>query len=140
MDNIVFKKIWQDENLIELKISGTSEFVSVYQHCYIEDNDLIEIARKMHNFINDYNKEYYFEFGNKSYNYTPAFSMRILPADITGHIKIETDFEIADNDSHLHRCCFYINSQLGLIDDLGKSIENLIFENVGVEISLNDVK
>ena len=34
MDNIIFEKIWQDNELIELKISAKSEFVSASQCVY----------------------------------------------------------------------------------------------------------
>lgn len=53
------------------------------------------------------------EFGKKEGNYTPAFSMCMSPADMSGHVKIEVDIEIADHDTRSHRCCFYVKSELG---------------------------
>lgn len=114
MDNIIFEKVWQDESLIELKISASSEFVSAYQSCYIHDK-----------------KSCYLEFGKKEGNYTPAFTMCIMPADMSGYVKIEVDIEIADNDTRSHRCCFYIKSELGLIEQLGKNLKKLIIEQDG---------
>lgn len=35
------------------------------------------------------------ELGKKEGNYTPAFSMCMMPADMSGHVKIEVDIEIA---------------------------------------------
>lgn len=136
MDNIIFKKIWQDDSLIELKISAESKFVSAYQSCYVQDKKLEEIAVKICNFVGNYNEACYLEFGNKEGNYTPAFSMCILPADISGHIKIEVDIEVADNDTRSHRCCFYVNSELGLIERLGMALKNLITEQDECEVSL----
>lgn len=136
MDNIIFEKIWQDENLIELKISANSEFVSAYQRCYIQDNILAEIVEKICNYVGNYNENCYLEFGKKEGNYTPAFSMCILPADMSGHVKIEVDIEIADNDTRSHRCCFYVNSELGLIEKLGMALKKLIIEQEGCEVSL----
>ena len=77
------------------------------------------------------------EFGKKEGNYTPAFSMCILPADISGHVKIEVDIEIADNDMRAHRSCFYVKSELGLIEQLGMSMKKLIIEPDGYEVSLH---
>lgn len=125
MDNIIFEKIWQDDNLIELKISANSEFVSVYQSCYIQDKKLEEIAEKICDFVGNYNESCYLEFGKKEGNYTPAFSMCMLPADMSGHVKIEVDIEIADNDTRSHRCCFYVKSELGLIEQLGINLKQL---------------
>ena len=53
-----------------------------------------------------------------------------------GHVKIEVDVEIADNETRSHRCCFFVNSELGLVEQLGKSLEKLISGLEGVEISL----
>lgn len=137
MDNIIFKKVWQDDNLIELKISANSEFASAYQNCYIQDKKLEEIAEILCSFVENHNKACYLEFGKKEGNYTPAFSMCMLPADISGHVKIEVDIEIADNDTRSHRCCFYVKSELGLIERLGMALKKLIIEPDGYEVSLH---
>lgn len=63
--------------------------------------------------------------------------MCILPADISGHVKIEVDIEIADNETRSHRCCFYVKSELGLIEQLRLSLKNLITESDGSEVSLS---
>lgn len=136
MDNITFEKIWQDESLIELKICASSEFVSAYQNCYIQDKSLEQIADKICYFVENNEESCYLEFGKKEGNYTPAFSMCLLPADMLGHVKIEVDIEIADNDMRSHRCCFYVNSELGLIEQLGISLKSLIIEQEGIKIFL----
>lgn len=67
-DNIIFEKVWQDDSLIELKISANSEFVSAYQSCYIQDKELIEIAKMICGFVGNYNESCYLEFGKKEGN------------------------------------------------------------------------
>lgn len=136
MDNIVFEKVWQDENLIELKISAISEFVSAYQSCYIQDKVLNEISEKMCKYVDNVQETCYLEFGKKEGNYTPAFSMSILPAEMSGHTKIEVDIEVADNDTRCHRCCFYVKSEIGLIERLGINLKKLVTEAEGSIISL----
>ena len=98
MDTIVFEKVWQDKELLELKISARSEFVTAYQKCYIQDTALEEIAEKICDYMKDYKQSCYLEFGHKSGNYSPEFSMCLMAADNAGHVKIEVDIEIADND------------------------------------------
>lgn len=137
MDNIIFEKIWQDDNLIELKISANSEFASAYQNCYIQDKKLEDIAEAILSFVGNNTEACYLEFGKKEGNYTPAFSMCMLPVDIFGHIKIEVDIEIADNDTRSHRCCFYVKSELGLIERLGRNIRKMTNESNGYEVSLH---
>lgn len=84
-----------------------------------------------------YNEPCYLEFGKKEGNYPPAFSMCLIPADNSGHVKIEVDMEIADNDTRAHRCCFYVNSELGLVEQLGKSLKRMAAGAVGDSVSLH---
>ena len=37
MDNIIFERIWKDSNIIELKVMASSEYINVFQNCYVED-------------------------------------------------------------------------------------------------------
>ena len=136
-DNIIFEKNWEDDNLIELKITGVSKYVSAFQSCYVENNFLEDISVIISNYILNYHEECYLEFGKKEENYTPAFSMKLLPADNLGHVKIEVDMEIADNCIRAHRCCFYVNSELGQVEKLGKELSTLAYRKIGTMIMLN---
>lgn len=136
MDNIFFEKVWQDDNLLELKISASAEFVSAYQKCYIQDTDLEKIAERICKYPNNYRESCYLEFGKKEGKHTPAFSMCILPASVSGHVKIEVDLEIDDNDTRAHRCCFYVNCELGLVENLGHSLKRLVMSDLGEKVAL----
>ena len=127
-DKLVFEKIYQDDSLLELKISAKSENVSAYQNCYIQDTELSAISEKIYKYVDNYQEACYLEFGHKEGNYTPAFSMKLLPADVHGHVKIEVDIEIDDNDTRSHRCCFYVNSELGLVEQMGKTLKRIAEE------------
>lgn len=135
-DNIIFQKIWQDEGLIELKITAIGEYVRACQNCYVEKLFLEGLAGDFQKYMSHYDKGYYIEFGKKEGNFTPSFSMEFLPADYHGHVKIEVDVEIADNDSRAHRCLFYINSELGTIEELGKSLSQLPDKEPGAMCAL----
>ena len=58
------------------------------------------------------------------------------PIDNHGHVKIEVDMEIADNDRRAHRCCFYVSCELGQIERFGQSLVSLISEDEEVKVSL----
>ncbi len=62
--------------------------------------------------------------------------MCIMPADLSGHVQIEVDIEIADNDTRSHRCCFYIETELGLLEQLGIALKGLTIGQDGIQISL----
>ena len=136
MDNIIFEIIWKDSNIMELKVTASSEYINVFQNCYVEDVLLEDAADKIHNYIKNFNEACYLEFGNKTGNYTPAFSLNILPCDNYGHVKIEVDIEIADNDKRAHRCCFYVNCELGQLERFGQSLISLISDDEGSKVSL----
>lgn len=137
MDNIIMKKLWHEENCVELKIYAECEFVKAYQNCYIQDDMLVELAEKLLDYTKEYNKSCYLEFGKKEGNYTPTFSMCLLPADMSGHVKIEVDIEIEDNSMRAHRCSFYVNSELGLVEQFGKGLKALAAKPIGEKVSLS---
>lgn len=68
---------------------------------------LKDTSDKICDYIYDHSKPCYVELGKKSGNFTPAFSMCILPAEKSGHMKIEVDIEIADNDMRNVINCVY---------------------------------
>ena len=136
MDNIIFERLWKDSNIIELKVMASSEYSNVFQSCYVEDVLLENAADKINNYIENPDEVCYLEFGNKTGYYTPAFSLSILPSDNHGHVKIEVDMEIADNDRRAHRCCFYVSCELGQIERFGQSLVSLISEDEEVKVSL----
>ena len=138
-NNLIFEKIWKDGDLIELKITAISEYVNAFQNCYVENSFLEEASVIISEYIKNYNKECYIEFGKKEGNFTPAFSMKFLSADIRGHVKIEVDLEISDSDERVHRCCFYVNSELGLIEKWGKDLSVLGDKEIGDISNLNNV-
>lgn len=136
MDNIIIEKTWRDSDLVELKIIAKSEYVKANQNCYVEAEAIIKISDKIETYIKNHKVECYLEFGNKTGNFTPAFSLTILPSQTSGHVKVEVDIEIADNDKRAHRCCFYVNCELGQIERFGKALRSIVTEEEKTVISL----
>lgn len=48
--------------------------------------------------------------------------MKFLPSNRCGHVIIEVDLEISDNSTRDHRCCFYVEGELGMIERLGHEL------------------
>ena len=137
MDNIVINKIWQENDLLELKIMCQSQFVTAYQTCYIQTQILNKTSDQISNCTKYLKSDCYFEFGKKNGNYTPAFSMEITEINTTGHVQIEVDLEVPDNNSRRHRCCFYVMSELGSLERFGENLKGLIDADIGEEVILN---
>ncbi len=136
MNNIIFEKVWQDDDLIELKILAVSEFVTAYQKCYIQQIDLEEASKKIVKYSKEFTENQYLALGNMEGNYTPAFAMNLLKADLSGHLKIEVDIEVADIDNRSHRCRYFVESELGAIERLGIDLMKLASADVGFKVSL----
>lgn len=102
----------------------------------IQDSDLREISRKIIGFTKTKSEDCYIELGEKEGNYTPAFSIKFEEVDVKGHFKIEVDIEIADIDTRLHRCCFYVEGELGALERLGLKLNELISAHLDTKVEL----
>lgn len=123
MNKIDIKNIWQDNNMIQMYILVSSEYISVNQTCYIDKNKLQDKGKIILNYIDEQiNKKLYIEFGNKKGNYTPAFSMDIMSIDKLGHYNIEFDMEIDDNSERKHRCIFFIKLDYIQVQNLANGL------------------
>jgi len=136
LENIILKKIWEDETMIELKITVISKYVTSYQLCYVNEIEIQEMVTKIKEYIEDFTKDVYIQFGEKDGNYTPAYSMNFLSADSHGHVNIEVDVEIDDVEDRSHRCKYFVQSELGAIERFGEKSLRLYEAEVGTSISM----
>lgn len=125
MDNIIINKCWQEDELIELHVVAKSKYVTVNQNCYISVENIIINSELLDKYVHSYNEEIYIEFGKKEGNYTPAFSLKLFPMNSNGHLTIEVDLEIDDNNSRCHRCIFFIDAELGAIERFAKKLSRI---------------
>lgn len=139
MDDIIFKKILHDDKLIEIDIIAKSEYASAKQSCYIDSENLCDYSTALQNYTLNSEHECYVQFGEKEGACTPAFSMKIIRADKCGHVKVEVDVEIEDNETRSHRCCFYVNSDIGSIGRFGIRIGKLAEAPIGTTVALNKI-
>ena len=137
MDNIRIKKIYEDTELVELKISAEARFIKAFQYCYVQADDLKRFSNDLLSYADNWRQECYVELGCKQGNYTPACSFTFLPADKSGRLQIEVDLEIDDNPERGHRCVFYVESELGLVQSFGRALNDLGKKAIEFEIVLN---
>lgn len=125
MDNIIISKLWQDDDLIELYVIAKSKYVTINQSCYVSIEDIIKNSELIEKYVKNSDNEMYIEFGNKKGNYTPAFSLKLFPMDSHGHLIIEADLEIDDNNTRCHRCIFFVEAELGSIEHFAKELSKI---------------
>ena len=59
--------------------------------------------------------------------------------DRLGHILIEVYMELDDGGSYsTHNCCFYLNTEMGLLERFCNKLPKLKQEPLGIEVILNE--
>lgn len=81
----------------------------------------------------------YWGNGEKVGGYTPYLSLRFSCRDKLGHITIEVYMEIDDGGSpDKHNCCFYVDTEIGLLQKFGKDLERINTPVLEIKVSLFD--
>jgi hypothetical protein len=138
MDNIIIKKIYTEDNLLQIRINSYSQYISIWQDCIVDTIQYYNNLDLMLNFLKNKSEKCYVEFGHKTGNYTPAFSMNINKLDNLGHYVIELDMEICDNINREHRCMFNIKTEYGQLENFIKKLKSIDTIPVEYKVSLDD--
>ncbi len=135
MDNIILKKIWQEDDLIEIELSIDSEFVEAKANYYVATNSVLDCQRIIFEFINNNSKECNLEFGKMGEGNVPCFNLN-LSQDRTGHVLIDAFFELDDGSTPKHQCSCYIKTEIGLLAKFADKIKFLADLPLDTRISL----
>lgn len=135
-DNIIFKKLWQENTLILLNVIAQSKFVVVNHNYYIDEQVLISCGKKLTSFTDDGCKKVYIQFGEKDQKYVPAFSLEVERLDDCGHLNIEVDMQIENDMTKDYRCVYAIHGELGTLYSFGQKLNQLVNAQVGFECAL----
>ena len=137
-DNIIFQKIWQDDDVIELKVNFSSSVATVTSKLYVSDSLIDELIAQIMQFLDGNIDEGLWateERGNAS---TACVSLRFFRKDKLGHIVIEVFAEIDDGGDYVeHNCCFFVGTENGLLMNFCKNLAGLKRNPVGYKIQLN---
>ena len=137
-DNIIFSKIWQDDCLIELQVTCTSSVASVISSIYVSDYSIDELICKIKHFLYGKDETSLWASGDKGDGTIACVSLRFLNKDTLGHIAVEVFAEIDDGGSYAeHNCCFFVNTEYGLLMNFCDRLVQLKERPVGYEIQLN---
>lgn len=137
-NNTIFEKIWEDVYMAEYEITCTAKLIFIKQFVYIQSDDMKMIADRISDFIKYPRKSQYIQIGEKTGRYNSAFSMEFISADNRGHVLVEFDLEIDDNEERKHRASFYVKSELGLVERFGKRLLALASKEIGNKVELMD--
>jgi len=144
MDNIVFKKIWNDSGeidsnsnfLFEVKLTCANENISVSEIYYMWNDCAKKIAEAIKKVIKS-QKEQIVDFTEKKENTITGYSLKIEPPDVHGHIVIFVEMGIGNDCKKEHYSKFIVETELGLLEQFGNKVEKMAELNIDEEIKLN---
>ncbi len=140
MDKLYFKRIWEDQDFFELEIKAETQIICSSVNTYTMNESIDELSEKLEIFLSLNKDHVFWENGTKGNDFTPYISLSICKKDDYGHILIEVYMELDDGgDLSRHNCCFYVETEIGLLDNFRRSLKFLKEPGVGNCIVLNDV-
>ena len=139
-DNIIFRKVWEDDCLTELRVTCTSSAASVISNIYVSDDSINELICKIRQFLcskdNDETSSWT-SIGSEDGS-VACVSLRFLKKDTLGHIAVEVFADIDDGGSRAeHHSCFFVNTEYGLLMSFCNRLVQLKENPAGYEIQLN---
>lgn len=144
MDNIVFKKIWNDSGeidtnsnfLFEVKLTCTNENIMVSEIYYMWNDRDKKIAEAIKKVINK-QKEQIIDFTEKKKNTITGYSLKIAPPDAHGHVFIFVEMGIGNDCKNEHYSKFIVETEIGLLENFGNKVEKMAELGLDEEITLN---
>ena len=138
MDFLSLERIWEDEDFFEIEIIAKSRLICASVRSYTTDKLMLELALRLSAFPQNSDERFIWENGRKGDDSTPFISLEFWCADKLGHITIEVYMEIDDGGLYSkHNCCFFVETEIGLLNNFGKSLRSLNESGIGKKIILN---
>lgn len=137
IDNIIMEKVWEDEDFFEVSIKCLNKKISAITEIYVT-NELVNGLYEKINSILQFQKEtVIWKSGMRGNDSTSCVEFNITMKDACGHVIIEVYMEINDGgDLDKHHCCFYVNTEIGMLDKFNNQLISLKERGIGRKISL----
>jgi len=138
VDNISIKRVWEDLDLFEIEVIAQSELICSRVKSYTTEESINELASLMSSFPQKTDDRCIWENGVRGDNSTPFVSLEFWCEDKLGHVIVEVYMEINDGASYSkHNCCFFVKTEIGLLNSFGRSLPLLNQGGIGKEIKLH---
>ncbi len=138
-DYIDIQKLWYDNELAQLLVVCASATITASTVIYVTDDLIDELIVQIEQFINGQIPEGNWANEDKGDKSSLCVSLRFLHKDRLGHILIEVYMELDDGGNYSsHNCCFYINTEIGLLTSFCEKLPQLKLKASGTRVVLND--
>ena len=139
-DNIIFSKIWEDNDVIKLKVVCSSSVATITSQIFVSQALIDELICQIKQFLNGNIEEGLWANEDKGNDSTACVSLRFFNKDKLGHIIIEVFAELDDGGNFTeHNCCFFVGTEYGLLMNFCEKLVCLKNHPAGCEIRLNEV-
>ena len=136
MNNIIFKRIWQDEDFYEIEVQAQNKVISASANFYVVDEDLARLSKELTDFPFGSNKEIVWELPNIEGS-PRELSLRIFLKDKLGHVKIEIYMVLKNYDEpERYNCFFSVSTEIGVLNRFGQRLIGLNKPVIGKSVSM----
>jgi hypothetical protein len=140
MDILSIERVWEDADFFEIEVMAQSDIIRASVRSYTTIASINELALRLTTFPQNHDDRYLWENGVKGDEYTPFVSLDFWCKDKHGRIIVEVYMELDDGASYnKHNCCFFIKTEIGLLNNFGKSLILLNKQGIGKKITLNQL-
>ena len=138
IDYMEMKKIWFDSEMAQFAVECSSEVITARVKIYATDAMIDDLINQIQQFLEGKVEESFWANEEKGNNTLPCLLMRFFRKDNLGHIFIEIYMELDDGgDFNSHNCCFYLSTEIGLLEEFCNQLPILQQKAVPVTITLN---
>lgn len=138
-DYIVVYKLWEDNEVIQLRIVCSSTIITASAKIYVSDSLIDDLIYQIEQFLNGRVMESFWTNEEKGDASTTCVSLRFFHKDRLGHILIEVFMELDDGgDYSSHNCCFYLSTEIGLLTKFCEELPQLKQKSSGIKLVLNN--
>jgi len=141
-DYIMIRKIWQDEvdDLFSIQMVACSNVIWAQTSSYSGNIAIDDLLSKLNDFINGKVDEVLWENGEKGDETTTFLSLKFFHKNKLEHVRVEVYMELDDGGEFSeHSCCFYVETERGLLEKFYKNLHLLKEPDLGIEIVLNEM-
>ena len=136
MNNIIFKRIWQDEGFYEIEVQAQNKVISASTNFYVVDEDIAKLSKELLAFPFGEKKEILWEI-TEFQNGPKNISLHIFLTDKVGHIAIEIYMLLKDDfEMKRHNCFFLVSTEIGVLNRFGQRLIGLNKPVIGKSVSL----
>lgn len=138
-DYIEMQKLWYDNELAQIAVVCSSAVITASAKIYVTDDLIDDLIHKIMQFLNGQVVESCWANEEKGDYSATCVSLHFLHKDKLGHILIEVYMELDDGgDYSSHNCCFYLNTEIGLLESFCNKLPQLKQETSKIRIILGD--